>query len=70
MKFQIYMNFLSNMRACSSLCEADYDLESWNREGWKGPPKLPSPTPTHSTMTTDHVPQCHIFTVLEHLQGQ
>lgn len=40
MKFQIYMNVLSNMRACSSLCEADYDLESWNHEGWKGPQEI------------------------------
>ena len=28
-----------------------------------------TPIPTHPTMPTDHVSQCHIYTVLEHLQG-
>jgi len=31
--------------------------------------EMPS-NPTHPTVPTDHVPQCHIFMVLKHLQGQ
>jgi len=38
---------------------------------WMERPLRPSsPTPTHPTMPTDYVPQCHISTVLEHLQGR
>ena len=39
-------------------------IESQNW-GWKRLPR----SPTHPTMPTDHVPKCHISTVLEHLQG-
>ena len=44
--------------------------DSENREGWKRPRRSPSPTPTHPTVPTAHVPQCHISKVLQHLQGQ
>ena len=36
-------------------------------EGWRRP--LRSPSPTHPTMPTDHVPKCRISAVLEPLQG-
>lgn len=34
--------------------------EPWNHEGWKRPLQSPSPSPTHPTLPTDHVPKCHI----------
>jgi len=39
-------------------------MESLRLEGLQDPQ-----TPTHPTMPTAHVPQCHIPTALEHLQG-
>ena len=36
----------------------------------KEPLRSPSPAPSHPTMTTDHIPQFHISTILEFLQGQ
>ena len=33
----------------------------------QSPPR--SPTSTHPTMPTDHIPRCHISTVPKHLQG-
>ena len=45
-------------------------IESWNHSGWKTSLRSRSPTPTHTTMPTDSVPQCHISMVLEHPQGQ
>ena len=39
--------------------------ESLNRSGWKRALR----SPTHPTMPTDHISQCHIPTVLEHVQG-
>ena len=43
------------------------NLESQKHSGWKRP--LRSPSPTLPTMPTNHVPQCRISTVLEHLHG-
>ena len=31
--------------------------------------RSPSPTPVYPTMPSDHIPQCHISTVLEHFLG-
>jgi len=42
--------------------------ESQNPKGWKRALRSPSPTPTHPTIPTNHILQCHIYTVLQHLQ--
>ena len=46
--------------------ECKFTIESWNH-GWRRALRFPSPT--HPTMPIDHVPQCHISMVLEHLHG-
>ena len=49
---------------------SSFITESWNHWGWKRPLRSPTPTPTHPTMLTDHVPQWgDISVALEHLQG-
>ena len=45
-------------------------LSSWSHSCPRGYQwDVHPPTPTHPTMPTDHVSQCHILWVLEHLQG-
>lgn len=43
--------------------------ESLDHSGWKRSLRYPGPIPTHPTFPTDHIPPCHISTVLEHLHG-
>lgn len=42
--------------------------EPRNHEGWRWPPRSPSPTPTHPAVPTDRVPKCCISTVTGHLK--
>lgn len=45
-------------------------LESQNPLGWKRSLRPPSPTSTHPTMVTNHIPRCRISTFLERFQGR
>lgn len=40
-----------------------------NHLGWRTTLRSPNPTPTHSIVPTDRVPECHIPMVLEQLYG-
>lgn len=51
------------------LAQAHEGVPSKNHSVLRRPLRPSSPTSTHPTMSTNHVPQCHIYTVLEHLQG-
>ena len=54
-------------RFCATEIGSDTVIESSHHKGQKSPFRTPSPTPTHPTTPTDHVPQCHISTALKHL---
>ena len=46
------------------------EIGSQSHSGRRRTLRPPCPTPTHPTVPISHIPQCHISTVLEHLQGQ